>query len=87
LPKRRNSHQIAVPSNGSTSSEWLRLRCRVIRATGSSVSSMTGSESRSGRVPSAAPANSAARRWCGGAMTAATAAPRTIWVNESIREC
>src|SRR3546814_10875341 len=35
-------------------------------------------------VPSAAPASRAARRWPGGAMAAASAPPRRIWVRESI---
>ena len=61
-PRRRKNAHINQPTSGSTNSEWLRPRCMVISATGSSVSSAMGKESRSGKVPSAAPANSAARR-------------------------
>ena len=86
-PKRRNSHHTSQPTSGSTNSEWLKLRCTVISVTGSSLKSMIGSESRSGRVPSAAPASRAARRWRAGATAAAMAPPSRIWVRESMGEC
>jgi hypothetical protein len=84
-PNRLNSHHTSQPTSGSTNSEWLKLRCTVIRVTGLSENSAMGRLSRSGSVPRAAPASSAARRWAAGAMAAATAPPRTIWLRESMR--
>src|SRR5690606_38881167 len=83
-PRRRNQAQIAQPSSGSTNSEWLAPRCRVISATGSSVTIAIGNESRSGRVPRTAPASIAARRCPAGTTAPATAAPSTSWERESI---
>jgi len=87
LPKRLNNHQISAATQGSTSSEWLKLRCSIMFATGSAAVKPSHRASRSGRVPSAAPASRAARRCPGGAMAAATAPPSTIWVRESMGRC
>ena len=70
-------------TKGSTNSECEAPRCSVMSWIGSLVKRAISSPSRSGSVPSAAPASSAARRCAGGAMAAATAPPKTICERES----
>ena len=86
-PVRLISHHSIAASGSSTSSECDGPRCQVMLVTGSRPMNHIGSESRSGRVPSAAPAVRAARRCRAGAMAPASAAPRTIWVRESMAGC
>jgi hypothetical protein len=73
-PRRLKNVHRAQATNGSTSQECVALRCQVMRTTGLSKNA-SGMMSRSGKVFSAAPASSAARRWRAGTRAAAMAPP------------